>query len=50
MIESGLHSRESFVKEIEGLRETEENYGVDDAERQHVACYHAVDHCYERSG
>lgn len=39
----------TFVQEVEGLREAKQHDGVDDAEGEHVACDHAVDHRHERT-
>ena len=49
MVEGRLDAGEALVEEVEGLREAEEHDRVDDAEGQHVARYHAVDHRDERT-
>lgn len=44
MIEGCLYSRKAFVKEVERLGKAEQHHGVDDAESQHIAGYHAIHH------
>lgn len=49
-VEGSLHSRVALVEKIKGLREAEQHHRVDDAEGEHVAGDHRVDHGDERPG
>lgn len=49
-IEHGrLHLRMTLVEEVEGLREAAQYNGIDDAEGEHVASDHGVDHGHKGS-
>lgn len=50
MKEGRLHSRVTFIEEVERLSEAADDDHVDDAESPHVTQYHAVDHRDEGSG
>lgn len=47
MIEGGLDTGKAFVEEVKRLREAEHDDHVYDAEGEHVAGDHAVDHRHE---